>query len=217
MGAWKLHLLELSGSKSSRTTSLQNFRVWKVGKNKYLQGRRRNSVREKCGKWQNWEILPYLKIPKKISDRFSLKNVYVSVLVFSVNSKNLNIGCTARFGEIKQEKIVIATSGEKTIAHACSGKTPGSSVRALQLVSTCCLRVQTFGTKSQLCKAFKAVRERQPLDNTFFLVIKPKHNLAAVSTPLKPTWNTRKFFREPPFYFCARGISSAGSRDFAHA
>ena len=112
--------------------------------------------------------MPYLKIPKKISDRFSLKNVYVSVLVFSVNSKNLNIGCTAIFGEIKQEKIVIATSGEKTIAHACSGKTPGSSARALQLVSTCCLRVQTFGTKSQLCKAFKAVRERQPLDNTFF-------------------------------------------------
>ena len=130
VGAWKLHLLELSGSKSSRTTSLQNFRVWKVGKNKYLQGRIRNSVREKCGKWQNLEILPYLKIPKKISDRFSLKNVYVSVLVFSVNSKNLNIGCTARFGEIKQEKIVIATSGEKTIAHACSGKTPGSSARA---------------------------------------------------------------------------------------
>ena len=104
VGAWKLHLLELSGSKSSRTTSLQNIRVWKVGKNKYLQGRTQNSVREKCGKWQNWEILPYLKIPKKISDRFSLKNVYVSVLVFSVNSKNLNIGCTARFGEIKQEK-----------------------------------------------------------------------------------------------------------------
>ena len=74
--------------------------------------------------------MPYLKIPKKISDRFSLKNVYVSVLVFSVNSKNLNIGCTARFGEIKEEKIVIATSGEKTIAHACSGKTPGSSARA---------------------------------------------------------------------------------------
>ena len=69
--------------------------------------------------------MPYLKIPKKISDRFSFKNVYVSVLVFSVNSKNLNIGCTARFGEIKQEKIVIATSGEKTIAHSCSGKTPG--------------------------------------------------------------------------------------------
>ena len=134
--------------------------------------------------------MPYLKIPKKISDRFSLKNVYVSVLVFSVNSKKLNIGCTARFGEIKQEKIVIATSGEETIAHACSGKTPGSSARALQLVSTCCLRVQTFGTKSLLCKAFTAVRERQPLDNTFFLVIKPKHNLATVSTPLKPTWNT---------------------------
>ena len=136
VGAWKLHLLELSGSKSSRTTSLQNFRVWKVGKNKYLQGRTRNSVREKCGKWQNWEILPYLKIPKKVSDRFSLKNVYVSVLVFSVNRKNLNIGCPARFGEIKQEKIVIATSREKTIAHACSGKTSGSSARALQLVST---------------------------------------------------------------------------------
>ena len=50
--------------------------------------------------------------------------------MFSVNSKNLNIGCTARIGEIKQEKIVIATSGEKTIAHACSGKTPGSSARA---------------------------------------------------------------------------------------
>ena len=104
VGAWKLHLLELSGSKSSRTKFLQNFRVWKVGKNKYLQGRTRNSVREKCGKWQNWEILPYLKIPKKVSDRFSLKNVYVSVLVFSVNRKNLNIGCPARFGEIKQEK-----------------------------------------------------------------------------------------------------------------
>ena len=133
--------------------------------------------------------------------------------MFSVNSKNLNIGCTARFGEIKGEKIVIATSGEKTIAHACSGKTPGSSARALQLVSTCYLRVQTFGTKSQLCKAFKAVRERQPLDNTFFLVIKPKHNLATVSTPLKPTWNTRKFSRGPPFCFCARGISSAGSRE----
>ena len=146
--------------------------------------------------------MPYLKIPKKISDRFSLKNAYVSVLVLSVNSKNLNIGCTARFGEIKQEKIVIATSGEKTIAHACSGKTPSFTVRALQLVSTCeWLRVQTFGTKSQLCKAFKAVREQQPLDNTFFLVIKPKHNLATVSTPLKPTWNTRKFFREPPFCF----------------
>ena len=67
--------------------------------------------------------MPYLKIPKNISDRFSLKKVRVSVLVFSVNSKNLNIGCTARFGDIKQEKIVIATSGENTIAHACSGKT----------------------------------------------------------------------------------------------
>ena len=122
MGAWKLHLLELSGSKSSRTTPLQNFRIWKVGKNKYLQGRTWTFVREKFGKWQNWEILPYLKIPKKISDRFSLKNVHVSVLVFSVNSKNLNIGCTARFGEIKREKTVIATYGKKTIAYACSGK-----------------------------------------------------------------------------------------------
>ena len=75
--------------------------------------------------------MPYLKIPKKVSDRFSLKNVYVSVLVFSVNRKNLNIGCPARFGEIKQETIVIATSGEKTIAHACSGKTSGSSARAI--------------------------------------------------------------------------------------
>ena len=36
-GAWKLHLLESSGSKSSRTTPLQNFRIWKGGKNKYLQ------------------------------------------------------------------------------------------------------------------------------------------------------------------------------------
>ena len=123
MGAWKLHLLDLSGFKSSRTTPLQNFRIWKVRKNEYSQGRTRNFVREKFGKWQNWEILPYLKIPKKNSDRFSLKNVHVSVLVFSVNSKNLNIGCTARFGEIKREKIIIATYGEKTIAHACSGKT----------------------------------------------------------------------------------------------
>ena len=30
-GAWKLHLLESSGSKSSRTTPLQNFRI-SVGK-----------------------------------------------------------------------------------------------------------------------------------------------------------------------------------------
>ena len=126
--------------------------------------------------------------------------------MFPVNSKNLNIGCTARFGEIKQEKIVIATSGEETIAHACSGKTPGSSARALQLVSTCCLRVQTFGTKSQLCKAFTAVRERQPLDNTVFLVIKPKHNLATVSTPLKPTWNTRKFSESRHFIFVLAGF-----------
>ena len=93
--------------------------------------------------------MPNLKIPKKISDRFSLKNVHVSVLVFSVNSKNLNIGCTARFGEIKREKIIIATYGEKTIAHACSGKTRVPA-RALQLVSACCRRVQTFGAKSQL-------------------------------------------------------------------
>ena len=63
------------------------------------------------------------EISKKNSDRFSLKNVHVSVLVFSINSKNLNIGCTARFGEIEREKVVIATSGETTIAHACSGKT----------------------------------------------------------------------------------------------
>ena len=123
MGTWKLHLLELSGSKSSRTTPLQNFRIWKVGKisiyreeHGILSGR--NLANDK-----NWESLPYLKIPRKISDRFSLKNVHVSVLVFSVNSKNLNIGFTARFGEIKREKIVFATYGEKTIAHACSGKT----------------------------------------------------------------------------------------------
>ena len=71
----------------------------------------------------NDKIGKFCLIPKKISDRFSLKNVHVSVLVFSVNSKNLNIGCTARFGEIKREKMIIATYGEKTIAHACSGKT----------------------------------------------------------------------------------------------
>ena len=63
------------------------------------------------------------------------------LLVFSVNSKNLNIGCLARFGEIKREKIVIATSGEKTIARACSGKNPGFSARAPQLLSAGCLRV----------------------------------------------------------------------------
>ena len=65
--------------------------------------------------------------------------------------------------------MVIATYGEKTIAHACSKK-PRVPVRAraLQLVSACCLRVQTFGAKSQLCKGFKAVKERQPLDNTCF-------------------------------------------------
>ena len=69
--------------------------------------------------------------------------------MFSVNSKNLNIGCTARFGEIEREKIVIATYGEKTIAHACSGKTRvPARARALQLVSACCIRVQTFGFKA---------------------------------------------------------------------
>ena len=30
LSEWKLHLLELSGSKSSRTTPLQNFRIWKA-------------------------------------------------------------------------------------------------------------------------------------------------------------------------------------------
>ena len=70
--------------------------------------------------------------------------------MFSVNSKNLSVGCTARFREIKREKLVFATSGEKTIVHACFRENPGSSMRALQLVSACCLRVQAFGTKSQL-------------------------------------------------------------------
>ena len=119
---------------------------------------------------KNWGILPCLRIPQKISDRFSLKNVHVSVLVFSVNKRNLNVGCTASFREIKREKLVFATSGEKTIVHACFRENPGSGARALQLVSACFLRVQAFGAKSRLCKGFT---DRQPLDNTFFQVSNP--------------------------------------------
>ena len=147
-----------------------------------------------------------MRIPQNISDRCSLKNAHVSVLVFFVNNKNLNVGCTASFREIKREKLVFATSGEKTIAHACFRENPGSSARALQLVSACFLHVQAFGAKSRLCKGFT---DRQPLDNTFFSDFKPKHNLAIVRTLLEPTWNAGYFFREPPFCFCARGISSA--------
>ena len=33
-----------------------------MGKNKYLQGKIQNSVREKFGKGQTWDILPYLKV-----------------------------------------------------------------------------------------------------------------------------------------------------------
>ena len=121
----------------------------------------------------------------------------------------------ARFGEIKREKVVTAISGEKTIAHACFQENPGSTARALQLLSACYLRVQVFGAKSQLCKGLKVVKERQPLDNMLISIFQPKHNLATVGTPLEPTRNTGKFFRRPPFCFCAREISSAGSRDFS--
>ena len=70
--------------------------------------------------------------------------------------------------------------------------------------------VQTIGATSQLCKRFKAAREGQPLDNTFFLVMKPKHNLATVNKPQKPTWNTRRFFsRAAILFLCSRDFSSA--------
>ena len=56
VGDWKLNLLELSGSKSSRTTPLQNFRIWKVGKisiyreeHEILSGR--NLANEKIGEF----------------------------------------------------------------------------------------------------------------------------------------------------------------------
>ena len=120
--------------------------------------------------------------------------------MFSVNSKNLTVGCTARFREIKREKLVFATSGEKTIAHACFRENPGSSARALQLVSACYLRVQAFGAKSQLCKDFM---DRKPLDNTFVSVFKPKHNLATVRTLLEPTWNAAILF------LCSRDFLSS--------
>ena len=136
----------------------------------------------------------------------NVKNAHVSVLVFSVNSKNLSVGCTARFREIKREKLVFATSGEKTIAHAYFRENPGTIARALQLVSVCYLLVQAFVDKSQLCKGFT---DRKPSDNRFFSVFKPKHNLATVRTLLEPTWNAGCFFREPPFCFCGRGFSSA--------
>ena len=132
--------------------------------------------------------------------------------MFSVNSKNLSVGCTARFRRLKQEKLVFATSGDKTIAHACFRENPGSSACAFQLVGACCFRVQAFGAKSHLCKDFM---DRKLLDNTFFSVFKPKHNLATVRTLLEPTWNAGNFFREPPFYFWVSGISSARLRDFA--
>ena len=119
--------------------------------------------------------MPYLRNPQKISGRFSLKSVHVSVSVFSVNSKNLNVGCTARFREIKQEKLVFVTSSKKTIAHTCFSENSGSNTCALQLVSACCLRVKAFGAKSQLCKGFM---DWQPLDNTFVSVFKPNNNLA---------------------------------------
>ena len=142
--------------------------------------------------------MPYLKIPKKVSDRFSLKNVYVSVLVFSVNRKNLNIGCPARFGEIKQEKIVIATSGEKTIAHACSGKTSGSSARTPtgeyvnDKQSNICLkkkiRAEGFTCKKNSCtgrgrKKKKSCKLKIPLPPITFLMVRP----LAVNAPLKQT------------------------------
>ena len=80
--------------------------------------------------------------------------------MFSVNSKNLNIGCTARFGEIKREKIiVIATYGEKTTAHACSGKTQvPAHTRTFQLVSACRLGVQTFAQNHNSAKALRLLR-----------------------------------------------------------
>ena len=123
--------------------------------------------------------------------------------MFSVNSKNLSVGCTARFREIKGEKLVFATFGEKTIAHACFRENPGSSARVLQLVSACCLRVQAFGAKSQLCKGFT---DRKPFDNTFLSVFKPKHNLAPVKTLLEPTWNAGYFSESRQFVFVLAGF-----------
>ena len=41
---------------------------------------------------------------------------------------------------MKQEKVVIATSSEKTIVHACFQENPRSSACTLQLVSACCLK-----------------------------------------------------------------------------
>ena len=54
MGAWKLHLLELSGSKSSRTTSLSGFGKWeKISiyreEHEILSGR--NVANDKIGKF----------------------------------------------------------------------------------------------------------------------------------------------------------------------
>ena len=130
--------------------------------------------------------------------------------MFSVNSKNLNIGCTARFGEIKRKKKVIMTYGEKTIAHACSGKTRVPQFQracALQLVSAYFLHVQTFGAKSQLCKGFKAVKERQPLDNTFFF----NYQAQTRSSYCKHTSETHLEYQE---IFPRAAILFLCSRDF---
>ena len=72
--------------------------------------------------------------------------------MFSVNNKIFKIGCTARFEGIKEEKIVIATSGEKTIAHACSGKT-WVPARTRAPIGECVLPSSSgIGAKTQLCK-----------------------------------------------------------------
>ena len=45
-------------------------------------------------------------------------------------------------------------------------------------------------------KALRLLRTGNHLTTLFFSIFKPKHNIATVSTPLEPTWNTGKFFRE---------------------
>ena len=143
--------------------------------------------------------MPYLRIPQNIFDRFSLKNAHVSILVFSVDSKNLNVGCTARFREIKREKLALRPPVRTPLRMLVSGKTRVPAHAHCTLVSVCCLCIQAFGAKSQRCKGFTV---RKPSDNTFFSVFKPKHNLATVRTLLSLPGML-------PFCFCARGISSA--------
>lgn len=140
-------------------------------------------------------IFALLKIPKKKKDfdTVSLKKMFMFLLSYFRSKTKISMqGIQLHLENLSEKKQLLGPPVRKPLRMPVSGKTRYAHSAAF-----------VFRHLVQNYNSAKASRSgnHQITGFFFFSIFKPKHNLATLSTLLKPTLNTRKFFQSHNFVF----------------